>query len=58
MDIVFFSPVTLITTLKKFPYSTDLFHLPVMNVARRDFTKLLPELTAQGTLDHIRRESE
>jgi magnesium transporter len=27
-----------------------------MDVARRDFTKLLPEFTAQEALDHIRRE--
>jgi magnesium transporter len=38
------------------PNSTDHLHLPVMDVARRDFTKLLPGFTAQEALDHIRRE--
>jgi magnesium transporter len=38
------------------PYDTDHLQLPVMNVARRDFTKLLPEFTVQEALDYIRRE--
>jgi magnesium transporter len=38
------------------PYDTDHLYLPVMDVARRDFTKLLPEFTVQEALDYIRRE--
>jgi magnesium transporter len=38
------------------PYDTDHLHLPVMDVARRDFTKLLPEFSVQEALDYIRRE--
>jgi magnesium transporter len=35
---------------------TDHLHLPVMTVARKDFTKLRQDLTAQEALDSIRRE--
>ena len=38
------------------PYDTDHLQLPVMDVARRDFTKLLPGYTVQEALDYIRRE--
>jgi len=38
------------------PYDTDHLQLPVMDVARRDFTKLLPGFTVQEALDYIRRE--
>lgn len=38
------------------PHSTNHLHLPVTEVARRDFTKLRPEFTAQEALDYIRRE--
>lgn len=38
------------------PHRIDHLHLPIMNVARRDFTKLRPEFTAQEALDYIRRE--
>jgi len=38
------------------PHSANHLHLPVTEVARRDFTKLRPEFTAQEALDYIRRE--
>jgi magnesium transporter len=37
-------------------HRSDHLNLPVMDVARRDFTKLSPGFTAQEALDHIRRE--